>query len=278
MSEYDPADDSRKSYEVAIAAKRERGDTHWPERLPYRRKETIGNCTLYLGDCFEILPALGKIDAVVTDPPYKFETSGGGLLRSKRRNMDDIAAAGLDKGFDFTGFTSAQFGSAVFFAHNDQWAELLPYLAGQFDRYAICQWHKTNPMPVANQHYQPDTEIYVHAWNAGFNPVGELQQKKRFILHPNGKDADVAHPTVKPLPVMAKIIANVAGNTVLDPFMGSGTTGVACVRAGRAFIGIERHEPFFDIACERIRNAGNQPDLLAAKPAPTAVPHQEGLL
>lgn len=278
MSDYDPADDSRKSYDVAIVAKRERGDTHWPDRLPYRRKEIIGNCTLYLGNCFEILPTLGKFDAVVTDPPYEFDTSGGGKLRSKRPNMDDIAAAGLDKGFDFTAFTGVQFNSAVFFAHNDQWAELLPYLAAQFDRYAILPWIKPNALPVANKHYRPDIEIYVHAWNVGFNPVGDLQQKRRFIFHPNGKDTGIAHPTVKPLPVMAKIIANVAGDTVLDPFMGSGTTGVACVRAGRSFIGIEHHEPFFDIACERIRNAGNQPDLLISNPAPTAVPQQEGLL
>lgn len=133
-------------------------------------------------------------------------------------------------------------------------------------------------MPVANRHYQPDTEIYVHVWNTGFHPIGELRQKKRFIIAANGQDTGIAHPTVKPLPVMAKIIANVAGDTVLDPFMGSGTTGVACVRAGRSFIGIEHHEPFFGIAFERIRNAGNQPDLLVSTPVPTAVPHQEGLL
>lgn len=231
----------------------------------WKRKEVIGSCVLYLGDCLDILPTLGPIDAVVTDPPYEFETAGAGIFRTNRKNMDEIKAAGLDKGFDFTAFKAEQFGSAVFFAHNDQWAELLPYLASQFDRFVICQWHKTNPMPVANRHYQPDTEIYVHAWNNGHHPVGELREKQRFIIAPNGQDTSVSHPTVKPLSVMMKIIGNVGGNTVLDPFMGSGTTGVACVKRGKPFIGIERHEAYFDIACERIRKAISQPDFFVTK-------------
>lgn len=278
MREYDPADDSKKCYELAIQVKRERGDTQWPKRDPWKRKVAIGDCTLYLGDCSDIVPMLGKVDALVTDPPYKFDTSGGGQLRSKRQNMEQIAEAGLDQGFDHSIFTGSQFGSAVFFAHNDQWAELLPYLASQFDRYAIVPWVKSNALPVANKHYRPDIEIYVHAWNIGFHPVGDLQQKKRFIIAKNGQDSDVAHPTVKPLSVMSKIICNVAGQTVLDPFLGSGSTGVACVKAGRSFIGIERHEPYFEIACDRIRRAYAQSDLLVSPPPVTAVPRQEGLL
>ena len=278
MRDYDPADDSKKCYDLAIKVKRERGDTHWPQRDPWQRKEVIGGCTLYLGDCSDIVPVLGKIDGLVADGPYKFETSGGGKLRSRRPNMDQIAAAGLDQGFDHTIFTGRQFGSAVFFAHNDQWAELLPYLASEFDRYAIVPWIKTNALPVANRHYRPDTEIYVHAWNSGFHPVGDLQQKKRFIIAKNGQDPDIDHPTVKPQAVMSKIICNVAGQTVLDPFMGSGSTGVACVKAGRNFIGIERHEPYFEIACDRIRKAYAQSDLLVSSEPVTAVPRQEGFL
>lgn len=239
--------------------------------MKYVRKEIISDCTLYLADCADIVPHLGNIDAIVTDPPYVFETAGAGIFRSNRKNMDQIAAQGLDKGFDYAAFTGEQFGSAVFFAHNDQWAELLPYLASQFDRYVICQWHKTNPMPVANKHYQPDTEIYVHAWNSGYHPIGDLQSKRRFIVHPNGQDTAIGHPTVKPIEVMSKIIGNVNGNVILDPFMGSGTTGVACVKAGRAFIGIERHEPYFDIACDRIRKAIAQPDMFVSFSMPKPV-------
>lgn len=198
------------------------------------------------------------------------------MFRSTRRNMDEIEARGLAAGFDHSILSAAQFGAAVVFAHNDQWAALLPHLASEFARFAICQWHKTNPMPVANRHYQPDTEIYVHAWNPGFHPSGELAQKQRFLIAPNGQDSAIQHPTVKPLAVMRKILVNVNGNSVCDPFMGSGTTGVASVEAGRRFIGIEAHEPYFDLACRRVEQAHNQPRLFD-EPAP-AKPVQPSLL
>ena len=231
------------------------------------RIEHIGRAVLYLGDCREILPTLGPIDAAVTDPPYEFSTSGGGLFRKDRENMDQIKAAGLDQGFEHSLISSEQFRSAVVFAHNDQWASLLPHLASEYDRYAICQWHKTNPMPVANRHYQPDTEIYVHAWLTGSHPEGELRHKQRFIVAGNGQDGAIAHPTVKPLPVMRKIIMNVNGTTICDPFMGSGSTGVAAVEFDRNFIGIEREPKFFDIACRRIEDAQRQGNLFIGSAA-----------
>ena len=237
------------------------------EKANYLRKEVIGNATLYLGDCREILPTLGKVDAVVTDPPYEFATSGGGIFRRDRDNMDQIQAAGLDQGFEHDLLTSGQFGCVVVFAHNDQWAALLPVIAHAYQRYAICQWHKTNPMPVANKHYQPDTEIYVHAWNQGFHPAGDLCQKQRFILATNGQDGTIAHPTVKPLSVMRKIICNVTGLSICDPFMGSGSTGVATVESGRTFVGIERDPGFFDIACRRIEDAQRQGSLFGERAA-----------
>jgi len=229
--------------------------------MDWRRKETIGDCTLYLGNAYDIVPLLVKIDALVTDPPYEFETSAAGKLRRKRPNMGEIRDAGLNKGFDHTAFTSAQFGSCVMFCHNDQMAELLNHVASQWDKYAVCAWHKTNPMPVANKHYKPDTELYIHAWSGDFHPVGDLPQKARFIVHPNGQDTGIPHPTVKPLAVMGKIISNVNGETVCDPFMGSGTTGVACVKAGKRFIGIEWNERFFELAVRRIKAAYSQMDM-----------------
>lgn len=234
------------------------------------RKEILAEgVELILGDCLEVLPTLGRFDAVVTDPPYEFETNGAGIFRTNRKNMDQIKASGLDKGFDHTIISSTQFDAAVVFAHNDQWATLLPYLAAQFTRYAICQWHKVNPMPVANRHYQPDTEIYVHAWSADKFPVGDLRDKGRFIVAPNGQDTSVGHPTVKPRAVMEKIIRNVNGRTICDPFMGSGTTGVACVKLGRKFTGIEIDEGYFDIACRRIAAALKEPDMFIEPPKPS---------
>ncbi|WP_311267476.1 site-specific DNA-methyltransferase [Sphingobium sp. WCS2017Hpa-17] len=221
----------------------------------------IGAATLYLGNCHDIPPRLGPIDCGVMDPPYDFEASGGGIFRRDRQCMDKIQAAGLDKGFDHRVITASQFRSVVIFCHNDQLDTLLPHLSEQFDRFALCFWHKSNPMPVANKHYKPDTEIYIHAWNAGGFPAGDLADKARYIVAPVGQQGEFDHPTVKPLAVMRKIIVNANGDTICDPFMGTGSTGVAALERGKRFIGIERDPKYFDIACKRIADAQRQGNL-----------------
>jgi site-specific DNA-methyltransferase (adenine-specific) len=228
------------------------------------RKEIIENCTLYLGDCHEIIPALGKVDAVVTDPPYILHTQGGGTF-GRRTYRDKIRKAGIDKGFDFSLLNGNLSNSIVCFCHDKQLCELLPHFQKHFDRHTLCYWHKSNPMPVAMMNYRPEVEIYIHAWKKGFYPTGTLSELGRVFLHPVGKSA-FDHPTVKPLPLMNKIITNTNGDLILDPYMGTGTTGVACVKAGRKFIGIEVNENFFDIACKRIEQAYLQPDMFATKP------------
>lgn len=223
-------------------------------------KTVIGNCELYLGDCAEVMKEIPRVSAIVTDPPYEFQTSGGGIFRRNRDNMDKIQEAGLDKGFNFDVLTNCD--SCVVFCHNDQLSELLPVIdskvGGMFDRFALCSWHKSNPMPVANQHYQPDTEFYIHAWNMGFAPVGALKDKKRYYLGQSGKDTDIDHPTVKPIPLMEKIIGNTNSDTILDPFMGSGSTGVACMKLGKKFTGIEINPKFYEIACKRLKEEYDQ--------------------
>jgi DNA modification methylase len=243
--------------------------------LTYIRKETIGDCTLYLGDCLSVMPTLGRFDAVVTDPPYEFETAGAGIFRSKRKNMDQISASKLDKGFDHTAFDGFEIPSFVFFCHNDQIAKITSHFDKIFDRWAVLAWHKTNPMPVANRHYQPDTEFWVHGWKKTHAPCGLLSEKSRFYIGPGGQDTSIGHPTVKPIGLMLKVVKNVFAETILDPFMGSGTTGVACVKLGRKFTGIELDEGYFDIACERIRKAYDQPDFFVNSPAK---PVQEAML
>lgn len=234
----------------------------------------IQDATLYLGDCREILPTLGKVDAVVTDPPYEFDSQGGGIFDQRKTLMKAIQDAKLDKGFDHTILSSAIADSIICFCHNDQLHKLAPWFAGQFSRYVLCQWHKENPMPVANKHYKPDTEFYFHAWNPGAHPIGTLAEKDRYFLWPVGR-VEFGHPTEKPLQLMRKIIRNVNGNVVCDIFMGSGTTGVACAKLGRKFIGIEIEPKYFDIACRRIEAAYKQPDLFIERPKP---PTQEALL
>lgn len=223
--------------------------------------------TLYLGDCRDIVPTLGKVSAVITDPPYEFEATGAGIFRSNRGCMDAIQAAGLDKGFDHTIITKELCDSVVVFCHNDQLDRLIPWLSGQFDRYAVCMWHKENPMPVANKHYKPDTELYVHAWQANAHPIGDLSEKARWFLAPVGK-SEFGHPTVKPLPLMSKIVRNVQADVILDPYCGSGTTGVAAIKDRRRFIGVERNPTYFDIALRRLQGALDAPDMFVEAPKP----------
>ena len=215
-----------------------------------------GPATLYLGDAYELRPTLGFHDVDATDPPYLFRAQGGGRYRKDRPTMDQLLEDGLHRGFDMSIVNPLLCGAAVVFAHNDQLAELLSLVQGQFHRHALCVWQKPNPQPIANKHYRPDVEFYVHAWNRGYHPrgtLGELMRVSR-IDRPRG-DARFGHPTTKPDALMAKIIGNSAGETVCDPFMGTGSTGVAAIRAGKRFTGIEKNPRYFDIAVERIRAA-----------------------
>ena len=215
----------------------------------------IGDASLYLGDAYQIRPTLGWMDADVMDPPYKFRAAGAGQYRAARRaGMNQIVAEGLDQGFRHGVINSLLCGATVVFCHNDQLPKLLPYLDGSFRRQVVCIWRKKNPQPVANKHYRPVMEFYVHAWNRGFHPQGDLIDLDREIIAmaPRGL-AKFGHATVKPDAVMDKIIRNVAGRTVCDPFMGTGSTGVAAIRAGKTFVGIEHDPAHFETACQRLR-------------------------
>lgn len=231
------------------------------------RTVDIGPAKLLLGDAYKIRPSLGFVDGEIMDPPYVIKTSGAGKFRKARPYLDQIAELGIDEGFDKTIINPMLTGSVCVFCHNDQVPELSSYLNGTFDRFVLGFWGKTNPMPVANKHLVPDAEIWIRSWNAGYHPVGELADKRR-ILRAEGDDTDewpilgimervhpsktFGHPTVKPLAVMDTIVRTTNGETILDPFMGTGSTGVSALRAGKRFIGIEMNPRFFDIAIERI--------------------------
>lgn len=162
------------------------------------RVEVIGNATLYLGDAYEIRPTLGWFDADVMDPPYAFRAEGGGGYRRERTGMAQILEEGLNTGFDHSVINPLLCAAVVVFCHNDQLPKLLPYLDGSFKRQAVCIWRKKNPQPIANKHYQPVMEFYVHAWNDGYHPQGALADLDRQIvaMSPRGP-AKFGHPTVR---------------------------------------------------------------------------------
>ncbi|QZP06816.1 site-specific DNA-methyltransferase [Caenibius sp. WL] len=219
----------------------------------------IGPATLYLGDAYVIRPALGRFDADVMDPPYEFRAEGGGMYRAARKGMDQIIDEGLHHGFEHAIINPLLCGSVVVFCHNDQLPKLLPYIDGNFERFALCSWRKTNPQPVANKHYRPVNEFYIHAWSKGFHPAGSLADLDRQIeaFSPRG-ELKFGHPTVKPDAVMDKIVRNVNGESIIDPFMGTGSTGVAAIKAGKRFVGIERQKHHYLTAVERISKAWDE--------------------
>ena len=216
------------------------------DSLPYRRKEVIGDAVLYLGDCREILPTLGKVDAVVTDPPYgiradenpvrgskKHERKGWDRERPQREVFDAILACSKQQivwgGNYFTDFLPPSM----------RW----------------LMWDKGQ-----REFSLADFEM---AWTS-------QQKASRAFDYPRAlalKDGK-CHPTQKPLALMEWCLGFLPdAKTILDPFMGSGTTLVACAKLGRRGVGIEIDPDYFEIACERIRKAYAQPDFFVAPPA-----------
>lgn len=222
------------------------------------RIERIGCATLYLGDAYSIRPTLGWFDADIMDPPYLFNNSGGGAFRKARGASDQIVADGLDRGFDHSIINPLLCGAVVVFCHNDQLPKLLTDISGLFRRFVVLNWIKPNPSPHRNKHYLADTEPFIHAWSQGFHPVGDHHDMHRWIDASALPSKTYGHPTVKPDRVMDKIVRNVAGFRICDPFMGTGSTGVAAIKAGKPFVGIEKDERWFDIACRRIEHATHE--------------------
>lgn len=207
------------------------------------RKEQIGNATLYLGDCYEIVPTLGGVPSVVTDPPYGI----GWKPRVNHQNQPwidvrpDIRPLLVGKSHCFWGgnyFTDQ-------LPASESWLIWLKRPAG-FDEdprtYAPCE--------LAWSDFGGKPRTKTHVWDGG----------KRAGAKDN---RSFCHPAQKPIEVMNWCVSLTNADLVLDPFMGSGTTGVACANLGRKFIGIEIEPSYFEIACERVAAAQSQQRLFA---------------
>jgi site-specific DNA-methyltransferase (adenine-specific) len=222
------------------------------------RIETLAEgVTLYLGDCREILPSLGNVDAVVTDPPYGMDWDGK-ITRGRnsssatppgtRTKHYGISIIGDDAPFDPLPFLA--FNEAILFGSNHFGARLpvgttLVWLKRYDDGFGT---------------FLSDAEI---AWQKGGHGVYCHRD-----VSLQSDSFNKLHPTQKPLDLMRWCIKRLDARTILDPFMGSGTTGVAAVKLGRRFIGIEIEPKYFDIAYRRISEALKQPDLFIEKPRP----------
>lgn len=236
MSDYDPQADSYGSYYAAIEAKRARGDAG-----PWRRVERIGDCTLYLGDCLPIMRQLPNVSAVLTDPPYGIGMDGGNVGYKGANNFEK-------KGWDKA--TPSP--------------ETISEITKMGSHYII--WG-------GNYFDLPPARCYL-VWDkgAGFKGRSYAESElamtnmdsnaRTFTYDPlaRGDYRGKHHPTQKPVALMKWCLGFLPEGVILDPFMGSGSTGVACAQMGRSFIGIEIDADYFETACERIRKAYAQPD------------------
>jgi site-specific DNA-methyltransferase (adenine-specific) len=220
------------------------------------RVEQIGDATLILGDAREVLPTLGAVDAVVTDPPYgmgRFDVAYTGGTRSwaggrEARSWDfvpdsvfhDVAAHAIIWGGNFFSLPP----SRGWLVWDKQWRDMT---------YAAAELAWTN-IPMG-------TQVFSYSARGPWPEWAHGSEK---------------HPTQKPIALMEWCLGFVPNaHTILDPFCGSGSTGVACARLGRSFIGIEIEPRYFDIACRRIEAEYRQPRMFT-EPAPKA--KQEALL
>jgi len=255
LTDYDWEDDAKGCYLEAIRHKR----AEWlVENIPgVKRARVIGRCELLQGDCMEIMPHLDRVDAVVTDPPY-------GIGRDGQKQT--TGGNGGRKAYEFKGWDLTRPSKAIFdmMLAQSKWqviwggnyfADMLPPAAGWL------VWDKGQRIN------QSDGEL------AYSNQGGALRiiEQNRVALMIEGAQ----HPTQKPIAVMVRSVKHVRdADTILDPFMGSGTTLVACAKLGRRGIGIELDPDYFDIACKRVEDAYRQPDLFVDQPKPQPV--QEG--
>jgi len=220
-----------------------------------KREVVIGDCRVILGDSVEIVPHLKDIGAVVTDPPFGMD------FRSNHRKVRHEAIA------------------------NDATTALLEWactIEAAHSRYIFCRWDNLRDIP------KPKSLVtwVKNNWSMGDMEHEHGRQTEVAAFYPGpdhdfpkGRPSDVIraprtgnehHPTEKPVQLMAAMVEWTRG-TVLDPFCGSGSTGVACARLGRSFIGIESHEPYFDIACARIQKAYAAPDMFGVSASPALV-------
>jgi len=208
----------------------------------------IGDATLIHGDCMEVLPTLGKFDAVITDPPYGIDVNT--IAKNAFRRNKSLGNAAVDYGdidWDMEPPNKNEFDAIRSMA---KWCAL--FGGNYFELPPTSCWLVWDKVNGANNF--ADCEL---AWTNWPIAVRMIKWQWCGAARP-GKEAR-EHPTQKPLEVMKWVIELCPkAQTILDPFMGSGTTGVAAVQLGRKFTGIERERKYFDIACERIARAQAQ--------------------
>lgn len=220
-------------------------------------------------DCIEGMKTLAdnSIDLIVTDPPYDIGSINGGgsvnTVKKLNKSLQDLRKADLIKGYDIVAFGEEALRvmneiNIYFWCNKKQIPTYFDFYVNKHKcTFDILAWHKTNALPTYSNKYLSDTEylLYFRKGKGKCFPESYEDAKTYYVAPINHKDKKLwGHPTIKPLDITEKIIRNSTrqGQTVLDPFSGSGTTAIACINNNRNFIGFELDKDYYDISLNRI--------------------------
>jgi site-specific DNA-methyltransferase (adenine-specific) len=218
---------------------------------PYYEESGI---QIFHGDCREILPTLPKVDLVLTDPPYSHRHMGGGGFAQAREFYAGGALDGLNdfKLADYWEHIRDASAMAVCFSSRDLLPAYTAASVASCRKFDLHVWYKTNAIPFTANTWKSDLEYICLIWQSkpGWKQLAQSMHSKAWISATNS--GDNSHPAAKPIPLLGKYIAVLDAQTVLDPFMGSGTTLRAAKDLGRKAIGIEIEERYCEIAARRL--------------------------
>lgn len=222
---------------------------------------------LYNGDCLEILPKLeaDTVDLVLIDPPYEQDFHGGKTTRSRGNDYNKVKANTefMNYGFPYEQvfpelLRVLKIPNLLIFCSNKQIAKLMTWFEYNKLNPTLLTWRKINACPLGGGKYISDLEYVIYArgkkapWN--YNAPTKIKYKCKDYPFVSGKSK--LHPAEKPLNLIKEYVElhSLPGQTVLDCYMGAGTTGVACKELHRDFIGIELEKKYYDMARERVSN------------------------
>ncbi len=260
------------------------------EKGPWKRVERIGDAVLYLGDCRDILPTIEKIDLVITSPPYNMGLVPGGNGRGMYRPGASNKAGRFRDGYgthsdalpqdeyddwqrDCLAMMYDRAEQAVFYNHRPrvEHGKLrvpLSFDYGDVPLRQIVIWDRGTGIDVTPRHFCTRQEWIMIFARPEFRLVNHSASGMGDVWRLGMEYQETGHPAPFPVGLPEKILQATLSKSVCDPFMGSGTTGVAALRAGRSFVGIELEPRYFDIACRRIADEASRPRLFVERPAP----------
>ena len=247
-----------------------------------KRIEVIGGQTLILGDCLDVMPVLGRFDHVISDPPYEASLHAAKAHLSNLRKdagpeLKEINFAAIDTIRPELVQVVSRLCDGWFIAFCTiegvaRWADCINASPLKYKRG--CIWVKPDCTPQLNgQGPAQGAECFVTAWGGKGHAKWNAGGKRGVYRHNvNQPDRHGAHPTEKPWRLFSELLTDFTnhGQTILDPFMGSGTTLVSCQKLGRLGTGIEIDPEYWTAACERVHKAWQEPDLFIEQAVPKA--------